>query len=105
MPSSRLASTRVAESAVIQGTGHGKQLQIEIPKPADTIECEGQIRWCAQSAKNDAHFYVGIRFEALDPLAQKKIARMRDWFTSANYRAKSTVRKDASSAQLRARRP
>ena len=67
-------------------------VRIEISKPADVVESEGLVRWCGQSAKSDAQFYVGIRFERLDPLSQKKIALMREWFTSEEYRAKVSIR-------------
>jgi hypothetical protein len=81
------------------------RVRIEIPKPEDVLECDGEVRWCAQSAKNDACFYVGIRFERLDPLLEKKIGQMREWFTSVEFRAKASARKEASSSLMKAVRP
>ncbi|HLF92917.1 MAG TPA: PilZ domain-containing protein [Planctomycetota bacterium] len=80
-------------------------IRIEIANPADVVEGEAVVRWCAQSARNDAHFYAGLSFEGLDPLARKKIAKMHEWFTSSEYRAKASARKDASSGKLKPVRP
>lgn len=81
------------------------RVRIEVSQPADVVECEGLVRWCAQSAKNDTHFYAGLRFEGLDPRVKKKIAQMHEWFTSSEYRAKASARKDASTAKLKAFKP
>jgi Tfp pilus assembly protein PilZ len=76
------------------------QLEIRIPSPADTVSCKSIVRWCAQSAKDDAQFFTGIQFENLDSPTEKKLAQMEEWFTSAAFRA-SAARKEASSAQLK----
>lgn len=76
------------------------RVRIEIPKPADLVESEASVRWCAQSAKNNAQFYVGLRFEKPDPQMQRKIAQMRDWFRSAEFKTQA-ARKEASSTHLR----
>ena len=77
-------------------------LRIEIPKCNETIEAVGEIRWCLASAKNESDIYVGIRFAELPPSDRKKLARMCELFTSAEYKARAQVRKDASSGFLRA---
>jgi hypothetical protein len=76
------------------------RVRIEIPKPADIVESQASVRWCAQSAKNNAQFYVGLRFEKPDPQMQRKIAQMRDWFRSAEFKTQA-ARKEASSTNLR----
>ena len=68
----------------------GARLSSKRPKP--------RIGVVRPSARNEAHFYVGLRFEETDTLLQKKIAQMREWFTSAEFRAKSAARKEASSS-------
>lgn len=75
-------------------------LEIEIPSPADKFSGEGIVRWCAQSAKDESHFYVGIQFENLDALTEKKLVKMSEWFMSAAFRT-SAARKEASSAMLK----
>jgi len=72
------------------------RVRIEIPKPADIIESEASVRWCAQSARNNAQFYVGLRFEKPAPQMLRKIAQMRDWFRSVEFRTQG-ARKEASS--------
>jgi len=93
------------QAGKIVPAGTRLRVRIVIPKPPDVIESAGEVRWCAQGARNDAHFYVGIRFEGLAPGMKKKIEQMREWFTSAEYRAKTFVRKDASSTTLKPPRP
>jgi len=50
------------------------ELRIEIPKYQEVLETVGEVRWCAQSAKNASDFYVGIRFVDLPAADQEKIA-------------------------------
>jgi hypothetical protein len=60
---------------------------IQMEKYKDHIEASGEVRWCYQSAKNSEDFYAGVQFENLDPVQKRKIAMMREWFTSPQYRA------------------
>ena len=50
------------------------EIRIEIPKFQEVVEVVGEVRWCAQSAKNASDFYVGIRFVDLPPADQQKLA-------------------------------
>ena len=38
-------------------------------------------------------YYIGIRFVGLAALEQKKIAKMREWFTSPEYKTRSATRR------------
>jgi hypothetical protein len=67
------------------------ELLIEIPTYRETLETVGEVRWCAQSAKNKSDFYVGIRFVDLPAEEQRKLAGIY---------AKAT-RKDPSSVNLK----
>jgi len=80
------------------------ELRIEIPKCREVIEAVGEIRWCLASAKNERDIYVGVRFVDLPAAERRKLAGMYELFTSAEYKAKATVRKDASSIHLKAPR-
>jgi hypothetical protein len=60
---------------------------IQIEKFKDAVEGSGEVRWCYQSARQAEDFYVGIQFSDLEPAQARKIAMMRDWFTSPQYRA------------------
>jgi c-di-GMP-binding flagellar brake protein YcgR len=71
---------------------------IEMEKYKDQIEASGEVRWCYQSAKIAEDFYAGVQFEDLDPVEKRKIAQMREWFTSPQYRAvRETTRKKGQS--------
>jgi Tfp pilus assembly protein PilZ len=71
---------------------------IEMEKYKDQIDASGEVRWCYQSAKNAEDFYAGVQFENLDPIQKRKIAQMREWFNSPQYRAvrETTKRKGQS---------
>jgi hypothetical protein len=80
------------------------ELRLEIPKCREVIQAVGEIRWCLASAKDERDIYVGLRFVDLPAAERRKIAGMYELFTSAEYRAKAAVRKDASSVHLKAPR-
>ena len=71
------------------------KMVIEMERYKDHITASGEVRWCYQSAKNAADFYVGVEFTDLDPAEKRKIATMRDWFTSPQYRAVRDSKKRA----------
>ena len=73
------------------------ELRIEIPKCQEVIATVGEIRWCLASAKVESDIYVGVRFVDLPAAERRKLAGMYELFTSAEYKAKAGVRKDASS--------
>jgi hypothetical protein len=67
------------------------ELRIEIPTYREIVETVGEVRWCAQSAKNASDYYVGIQFVDLPPEDQRKLAGL---YTKA-------TRKDPSSVNLK----
>ena len=73
--------------------GSRVQIKIEVEKYKDVIECEGEVRWCYQSARDASDFYAGIQFSNLSPTQTALIGKMRSWFTSPEYRAKSATKK------------
>jgi hypothetical protein len=74
-------------------SGTKVQVRIEMEQYNDVIETEGEIRWCYQSARNKEEFYAGIQFHNLPKLAATRISKMRDWFTSPEYKLKSSTRR------------
>jgi hypothetical protein len=84
--------------------GSRHPLRLEVPKCKEWIEVQGEVRWCLSSAKSESDIYVGLRFVDLSPADRRKLAGMHDLFTSAEYKAKAVVRKEASSMHLRAPR-
>jgi hypothetical protein len=60
---------------------------IEMERYKDQISASGEVRWCHQSAKNADDFFAGVEFIDLPAAEKRKIAMMREWFTSPQYRA------------------
>ncbi len=81
--------------------GSRHEMQIEIPKCKETIETVGEIRWCAQSARNESDFYAGIQFVDLPAAERRKLAGMTELYSSTDYKARASARKDPSSINLR----
>jgi hypothetical protein len=67
------------------------ELRIELPTYREIVETLGEIRWCAQSAKNASDYYVGIQFVDLPAEDRQKLAGI---YTKA-------TRKDPSSVNLK----
>ena len=82
----------VASTSSIQ-PGTTVHVRLEIEKYQDVIETDALVRWCRASAREDGVFYIGVEFQNLDDALKKKIARMRDWFTSPEYRLRAATRK------------
>jgi hypothetical protein len=81
-------------------TGSPVQVRIEIEKYKDVIEADGVVRWCFQSARDQADFYAGIEFRTLPPAEAALIGKMRSWFTSPEYKQKSATRKRLAPPEL-----
>ena len=69
------------------------RVTIEIETPPDTLEVEGIVRWCKSDRRRPDLFYVGIEFQGLDTIQQVKIARMREWFSSPEFKVKEATRR------------
>jgi hypothetical protein len=63
------------------------RLKIAVEKYKEVIETTGIVRWCYQSAKKKQDFFVGVEFQAMNATEARKLAAMRDWFTSPQYKA------------------
>jgi len=63
------------------------RIVIEMERYKDQISASGEVRWCYQSAKSTDDYYAGVEFTDLPAAEKRKIAMMRDWFTSPQYRA------------------
>ena len=69
------------------------RIRLHLEKFKDVIEAEGIVRWCSKGAGEGADYYAGIRFTRVPDPAALKISRLRGYFTSAEYRARSAVRR------------
>ncbi len=80
-----LASERIPPGTRIR-------IRIEMEKFKDAIEATGVVRWCYQHAKKPGDFFAGAMFVDLPPAQVKKIALLREWFTSPQYKAMRDTR-------------
>lgn len=69
------------------------KVRLDIEKFKDVIEAEGVVRWCVQGAGDDGDYYAGILFTRVPAPAVAKIARLRGYFTSPEYRSRNAARK------------
>lgn len=74
------------------------RVRIQIDRTQDAIEASAEVRWTYQSARDTSVFYSGLEFVSEETARTKKIAVMRDWYSSPQYRAMkdSRVRKKES---------
>ncbi|HLY72749.1 MAG TPA: PilZ domain-containing protein [Planctomycetota bacterium] len=63
-------------------------VRIEMDGQEEFIEAKAVVQWCEQDGRNDKDFHAGIQFEALSDADLRKIGRMREWFTSPEYRSR-----------------
>ena len=64
------------------------------------IDGNGIVRWSAESARSPGRFFIGVQFEKLSATEKSKIAAMRTWFTSREYKIKSAARKRMKGPQI-----
>lgn len=90
------AAVNLSEGGILVRThdrmksGAKVKVKLEIEKLNDTIEAEGVVRWCFQCAKQESNFYAGIGFTNVPPPVASKIAKLRGYFTSPEYRSKTS---------------
>ena len=72
--------------------GSKVRIRLEIEKFKDAIEAAGVVRWCYQNSRRKDDFHAGIQFENLPGTESRKIASMREWFTSPAFRAMRETR-------------
>lgn len=93
------AAVNLSEGGILIRTGDRLKsgtkvkVRLEIEKFKDVIEAEGVIRWCFKGANDETEWYAGIRFTVVPEAAVAKIARLRGYFTSPEYRSRSAARR------------
>lgn len=63
------------------------RVRIDMERYQDTLEVSAVVRWCHENARKKGEFHAGVMFLKLDDAQRRKLARMRDWFTSPQYKA------------------
>jgi len=72
------------------------KVRLELEKFKDTFEAEGVVCWCGEGAEG-GEFYAGIQFIDLPAKVKAKIARLRGYFTSPEYRTRTAARRKRES--------
>ena len=100
------AAVNLSEGGVLVRTtekieeGTRVRVTVSIDKFSDRFECVGVVAWCYAAARSETDFYVGVRFVDLPPADMKKIKKLRSWFTSPEYRAKTKFRQKPPSGSV-----
>jgi hypothetical protein len=68
------------------------RVRIHMEKYQEEIVASGVVRWCFRSAKNSTDYYAGVMFTEVDGSNLKKIALMKEWFTSPQFKAMRETR-------------
>lgn len=59
----------------------------------DTFEAEGLVAWCCAHPSRTSLFLVGVCFKKTDPAHDRKIASIRDYLSSPEFRQKESTRR------------
>ena len=101
------AAVNLSEGGVLVRTsvklaeGTRVRLTINLTKFSDRFDCVGEVCWCYAAAHGEGEYYVGLRFLDLPASDIKKIEKMRSWFTSSEYKARTKFRKKDEGPQLK----
>jgi hypothetical protein len=63
------------------------RVKIQLDRTRDAIEAIAEVRWTYQSARDGSVFYTGVEFAGEETDRTKKIAVMREWYSSPQYKA------------------
>jgi Tfp pilus assembly protein PilZ len=80
--------------------GTSVKVRLDLEKFKDVIEAEGVVQLCVKGASENSGYYAGIRFTQLPEQAKAKIARLRGYFTSPEYRSRTAARRRRDSLGL-----
>jgi hypothetical protein len=61
--------------------------RIRVERFKDPLEAVGETLWCERDLMDQRAFLVGILFRDLEPRQARKIAAMREWFASSEFKA------------------
>ena len=82
------------------------EVLIQVKLFQDVLGLPGTVVWCADHAEKSGYMRLGVRFRDLDPVEARKIAALRDYVGSPEFRQKESVRRrlrragDASDLEL-----
>ncbi len=71
-------------------------VRLKMEKYQDEFNADGVVRWCVLNPYAPVEYFMGVQFGALKEEQAKRLLKMRDWFTSPEYKAKSAGKNRAS---------
>lgn len=68
--------------------GRKVRVRVKLERFEEPLDVTGDILWCRPDLMVEGGFLVGIRFREPTPQQARKIAAMREWFASTEFREK-----------------
>lgn len=72
--------------------GRRVAITINVKLFKDVIETEGTIAWTMEHPYRVGSYYLGVKFTKVDAVQARKIAMIRDYLDSPEYRQKESTR-------------
>ena len=73
--------------------GKAVRCHVRMERFRDPLEAMGQVLWCERDLMNERAFLAGILFRDLEPRQERKIAAMREYFASSEFKALKSARR------------
>lgn len=67
--------------------GRKVRCRVRLERFEEPLDVAGEILWCRRDLMSEAGFLVGIAFRGPEARQSRKIAAMREWFSSPEFRA------------------
>jgi len=77
--------------------GSKVRVRLKLEKYQDEFRADGVVRWCVLNPYAPVEYFMGVEFVKVKDEQAKKLQKMRDLFTSPEYKAKAGVRSRGSS--------
>lgn len=77
--------------------GSKVHVRLKMEKYQDLFRADGVVRWCILNPYAPVEYFMGVEFVKVRDEQAKKLRKMRDWFTSPEYKAKTGSRARNSS--------
>lgn len=68
------------------------RVSVEMERYQDVFTADGVVRWCTKHPRQEGFHQLGVQFTNLSDAQARKLAKMREWFTSPQYLAKAAER-------------
>ena len=68
------------------------RVRVEMDRYQDVFTADGVVRWCAKHPRQEGLHQLGVQFTKLSDVQARKLAKMREWFTSPQYLARVAER-------------